>query len=136
MPEIVPAVEAQEPNENGSKAFEQLEARVLQLDLENQILIKRERNQRYWIKWIAILSGLFVIVVMLGALAHLTHNLFFGPFFFAGSPVGVAIVVAPIISITAITVAIFVGAFRKFEDVDLEKLSSGTSGVANIFNQN
>ncbi|MGV6802129.1 MAG: hypothetical protein ACWA5L_09440 [bacterium] len=35
-------------------------------------------------------------------------------------------------SITAITIAFFVGAFRKFEDKDIEKMGNGVANAANM----
>ncbi|MGA0543622.1 hypothetical protein [Neotabrizicola sp. VNH66] len=69
-------------------------------------------------------------------LAHLVHNTFWGPFHFASGAFSVAMIVAPIASITAITAALFVGAFRKFDEKDLEALGNGAAGAYNTFRSN
>jgi len=45
-------------------------------------------------------------------------------------------IVAPIASITAITVAPFVGAFRKFDDRDMETIGTGAASTFNMFRGN
>ncbi len=77
--------------------------------------------------------GIAVIFGMTAALTHVVHSTFWGPFHFVSGAFAVAMIVAPIVSITAITVALFVGAFRKFDDKDLETLGSGAAGVYNAF---
>jgi hypothetical protein len=108
----------------------ELEFELLEVERALSRLLHREINQRYIIKWIAIISGVVVILGMAAALAHLVHMAFLGPFLFASAAFSVAMIVAPVISITTITVAMFVGAFRRFEDKDLEAMGNGAVGAA------
>lgn len=113
--------------------LERLEFELLETDRALRTLQKREAGQRYWLRWIAAGTGIIVIVGMAGVLTHLVHSTFWGPFHFASGAFSVAMIVAPIASITAITVALFVGAFRKFDEKDLETLGNGAAGIYNSF---
>lgn len=115
---------------------EHLEFELLETDRALRNLLEREVGQRYWLRWIAVVTGVAVIAGMAYALAHLLHNTFIGPFHFASSAFSVAMIVAPIASITAITVALFVGAFRKFDDKDLEVVGNGTARALTMFRSN
>jgi hypothetical protein len=102
------------------------------METENQDLKRREYGQRRAIRWIAVATGIVVILGMAAILTHLVHSTFWGPFHFASGGFSVAMIVAPIASITAITVALFVGAFRKFEDNDIEAIGNGAAGAINM----
>ena len=113
--------------------LEELELQMLEAGFKEKALAHKENTQRYILKWVAAGSGITVIIAMGVLLTHLVHHVFVGPFTFANAAFTVAMIVAPVTSITAITVAIFVGAFRKFDDKDLEKIGSGISGTAGLF---
>lgn len=106
-----------------------LSSRTLELERALRNLQKREIGQRYWLRWIAVAMGVAVIGGMAFSLAHLFHQTFIGPFHFCRPAFSVAMIVAPIASITAITVAIFVGAFRKFDDKDVEAMGNGAAAT-------
>ena len=130
--DTIPPVDVADQGGSGSERQEDLELRLLDLEQANQNLKNREFGQRYIIRWIAVVVGVCVIIGMAAALTHLVHSAFWGPFLFVSPAFAVAMIVAPITSITAITVALFVGAFRKFEDKDLETLGSGAAGAFNV----
>lgn len=111
---------------------EELEFELLEAERALRKLLTREAGQRYWLRWIAVGLGIVVVLGMAYTLAHLLHHTFIGPFHFASPAFSVAMVVAPITSITAITVALFVGAFRRFEEKDLETMGNGVAGAANF----
>jgi len=113
--------------------LERLEFELLETDRALRTLQKQEAGQRYWLRWIAAGTGILVILGMAGVLTHLVHRTFWGPFHFTSPAFSVAMIVAPIASITAITVALFVGAFRKFDDKDLETVGNGALGALNTF---
>jgi hypothetical protein len=117
----------------GRDDLERLEFELLETDRALRTLQKREAGQRYWLRWIAVGAGVLVILGMSALLTHLVHQTFWGPFHFASGAFSVAMIVAPIASITAITVALFVGAFRKFEDKDMEAIGNGAAGAFNSF---
>ena len=114
-------------------ARDQQEFDILKRDSELKRLEHRDKSQRYTIKWIAVVAGVVVILCMFGILAHMFHHVFWGPIIFTSPALSVAMVVSPIVSITTITVAIFIGAFRKFDDKDLETFGNGTMGAINAF---
>lgn len=136
MSDDIPPLDPSPTANNRSADYELLELRLLQMEAENQGLKRREYGQRRTIRWIAVFTGIFVIGGMGAVLTHLVHSTFWGPFHFASGAFSVAMIVAPIASITAITVALFVGAFRKFDEKDLETLGNGATGVYNTFRGN
>lgn len=136
MSDDIPPLDPSPTANNRSADYELLELRLLQMEAENQDLKRREYGQRRTIRWIAVFTGIFVIGGMGAVLTHLVHSTFWGPFHFASGAFSVAMIVAPIASITAITVALFVGAFRKFDEKDLETLGNGATGVYNTFRGN
>ena len=95
-----------------------LEYELLSSEANMRKLARREIGQRYWIKWIAFSLGLITMCFMGGLLWHALHQVFSSPLnLVLLSPAFlVAIVTAPILSITTIVGAVFVGAFRKEDD--------------------
>lgn len=133
MSEDVPPLDVANTTSSRSADYELLELRLLRIEAENQDLKQREYGQRRVIRWIAVLTGILVIVGMGAVLTHLVHSTFWGPFHFASGAFAVAMIIAPIISITTITVALFVGAFRKFEEKDMESLGNGAAQLFNTY---
>lgn len=115
---------------------EELELEVLDLEAKLKRLAHKEIGQRYIIKWMAVITGGLVIAMMVGIMTHLFHSLFWGPIFISSPALAVAMIVAPVASITAITVALFIGAFRKFDEKDLETMGNGMAGVYNVVRGN
>ena len=136
MSDDIPPLDPSPSTTNRSADYELLELRLLRMEAENQELKRREYGQRHTIRWIAVITGLMVIFGMGAVLTHLVHSTFWGPFHFASGAFAVAMIVAPIASITAITVALFVGAFRRFDEKDLETMGNGAAGVYNTFRGN
>jgi hypothetical protein len=136
MSDDIPPLDPSSSTNNRSEDYERLELRLLRMEAENQELKRREYGQRHTIRWIAVVTGILVIVGMGAVLTHLVHRTFWGPFHFASGSFAVAMIVAPIASITAITVALFVGAFRKFDEKDLEAMGHNAAGVYNTFRGN
>lgn len=133
IPTNVAEIDGGEDPTDDAPSRTELEFELLEAERALSTLLHREINQRYRIKWIAVTTGVVVILGMAGALAHLVHMVFWGPFLFANAAFTVAMIVAPIVSITTITVALFVGAFRRFEDKDLESFGNGVNTGASIF---
>ena len=135
MPDEIPSVDPDMTPSDASRDArrEELEFELLEAEAALKRHASRDHGQRYLIKWIAVVSGVFVIIGMALALTHLVHKVFWGPFIFASPAFTVAMIVAPIISITTITVALFVGAFRRFEDKDLESIGNGVNAGVNMF---
>lgn len=133
MVDSIPPVDPDLAQGGVNQERERLELRLLEAEAQLKEHGNREAGQRYWLKWFAVLLGAIVVVAMAALLTHLVHMVFWGPILLARSAFSVAMIVAPIASITTITVAIFVGAFRKFEDKDVKQLKDGLSTTANYW---
>lgn len=132
MSDSVPPIDGGSGQTDVSAGFEELELEVLQLEAKLKRIQSKEQGQRYQLRWVATFVGLIVIVGMAAMMSHLLHQIFWGPFTLVSPAFSVAIVVAPIFSITGITIALFVGAFRKFEDGDMEAISSSAVSGARL----
>ena len=82
----------------------------------------REAGQRYWLRWIALGFGVIVIFGMAVVLWRA----------FTVETSSVGTIIAPIVSITTITVTIFVAAFRKFEAKNLDTVGGGVTRGATM----
>lgn len=133
MSDTIPNVDSDLSKNNSQADREKLEFRLLESDARLQEHRNREAGQRYWLRWIAAVVGVVVIVLMVALLSHLTHKVFWGPVLLVNRAFSVAMIVAPITSITAITVALFVGAFRRFEEKDVETVGSGVAAGMNLY---
>lgn len=134
MTDKIPRIDSEPKADSSAQNVKREEAELKLLEAEASLrkLVQREIGQRYIIKWVALVAGCIVIIGMTAVLWHLVHSAFWGPFMVVNSAFSVAMIVTPILSITTITVALFVGAFRKFEEKDLEVAGSGIVGVANF----
>ena len=110
---------------------EELEFQVLEFGAKIFALQHREQHQNYLIKWVAVVAGVVVILFMATIMMHMLHKIHWGPFQLASPAFSVAMIVAPIASITAITVALFIGAFKRFDAKDLDTVTSGAAGAFN-----
>lgn len=77
-----------------------------------------EVDRRYWLRWIALLVGLVMLIWLGCVMTHLIHHIFFLNFLSVRPSFAIAALVAPMASMTAITIVLFVAAFRKFNDGD------------------
>jgi len=133
MPDEIPKID---PDLDGDEATrnirrENIEFEQLEAEAAFKRMAHREVGQRFYIRWVAVVTGVVVTIGMAFVLWHSVHNIFIGPVTFVGPALSVAMIVTPIFSITSITVALFVGAFRKFEEKDLESIGNGIVGAAN-----
>ena len=104
----------------------------LKWEAKSRLLDLREREQKYWTRWAALGIGCAVLLLMVFILLY---HLFCEPLLPKNSEFLWIIIVAPITSITVITVALFVAAFRRFEDKDSDKMHSGVSLGTNVLGQ-
>lgn len=134
MPDNIPPVDPDLENISKSRDSrrEQLEYELLEAEAAIRSLVHREISQRYIIKWVAVITGVLVIFGMALALYHFAHNLFLEGQTTVSPSLSIVMFVAPVLSITTITVALFVGAFRKFEEKDLESVGSGVTSAASL----
>lgn len=106
----------------------QKEAGALGAEAQIRELLKKEIQQRIRIRWIAIAFAILVIFFMAYLVCHYLDAFFlFGKLSTLPTAVAIALFLAPVISITTVTVIIALGAFRKFKDEDI-----GAAGVANL----
>lgn len=116
-----------------SSLYEERERAILKLEERALKLETHEIYQRVVVRWVAVGIGIFVILMMLAILGHALHHLiWFGPILRGSAAFSVAIIVAPAASITMITIALFVGAFKKFEDKDADRAANGIGVGMNL----
>jgi hypothetical protein len=114
-------------NPRNSAELRLLEAGALKLELANI-----EQQQKINVRRAAILAGGIVVIVMIALLIWFVQKSFWWKIQLVNPSVGVAMIVAPIVSITAIVVAVLVGAFRRFDEKDLENVAAVSSGAAGL----
>ncbi len=111
-----------------------LEARVAALELkvdeaalsaeaQHRNLLISEVRQRIRVRYFTVAVGVIVIIFMGAAMAHAAHHYFWGPMVLIPPPVAIAMFVAPLVSITTITIMLLVGAFRRFKDDDMDNIN-------------
>ena len=104
--------------------------RQLDAEWENIQLQLKETNQRIWMKWIAIGLGLVVIAGMATVAWYFSYRLFDCGLYGRNAPIIVATIIVPLVSITAITITVFIAAFRQIKDDDVEKIARKTTRAA------
>lgn len=132
MAKVVPSVDAQRTEQGPTtpNRREELELELLDAEAKLRNLANREIGQRYAIKWIAVVATIVAIIGMGLLLWHVSHYLFSPSGLQTHPSVAVAILVAPIVSITTITITLFIGAFRRFESNDLDIVGQTVNGAA------
>lgn len=123
----------EDPSGLSNSQREELELRLLTAEARLMEISAKEAGQRHRIRWIAVITGLIVILVMFSLLGHTLHRVHWWPMFRPSTAFMIVIVVGPVASITTITIALFIGAFRKFEDKDAEHAANGVSTGLNWF---
>lgn len=118
---------------DGALDREALELELLDFERALRRLQNREASQRYWLRWISVGIGVLVVAGMAAMMWYLVQETGKDPSRILTPGFAVAMIVAPITSITAITVALFVGAFRRFEDKDMESISNTALNAARVF---
>jgi|EndMetStandDraft_5_1072996.scaffolds.fasta_scaffold1138072_1 hypothetical protein len=80
--------------------------------------VRQRINVRNWVVAIAIT----VLIFMACVLAHAAHRYFLGPFVLIPPTLAIVMFIAPVVSITTITIMLLIGAFRRFKDDDMGKI--------------
>ncbi|NTG12687.1 hypothetical protein G6L05_02860 [Agrobacterium rhizogenes] len=130
-----PAPSNNSPSQERELPF--LEARVAALELKidaaslssealHRDLLISEVRQRIRVRYFAVGIALGGILFMAVAMAHAAHHYFWGPMVLIPPVVAIAMFVAPIVSITTITIMLLVGAFRRFKDDDMDNINVGS----------
>jgi hypothetical protein len=114
-PLTVPPVDLQPIGPNEPSGRSDYEYRLLEADAKARENLNREADQRYWLRWVAV--GLVVVIILgMGCLlAHVAHWLPSEPHAMGAV---IALHIAPIISMTTLSIALLVAAFRGFKDGD------------------
>ena len=111
---------------------EELEFELLKAESKLRLLLHNQFSQRYWLRWLSFLVGVLVLFGMGIILMVVFCGAFASNAKFSLVDLSFSIVIAPVASITAITIALFVSAFRRFEDKDMEMIGNGASGALNM----
>lgn len=93
---------------------------------------KNEIDQRIIIKKWAMMVGITAMCLLFVVLVYAIYSVNCKPseFMMKNGAVAIALIVAPIVSITAIANTFFIGAFRKFDDRDIRTAGRGLAEAA------
>ena len=80
--------------------------------------------QRIGMRYAAIVIALAVIALMAFFAKHVLDRYFVGPVVLVPPAVAVALFVAPIVSVSAVTIMLLIGAFRRFKEDDIEQINA------------
>ena len=127
------ASELPQPDEDLGAGVDQQAPRMVRLEhlTEEEIVARKHRNraadQRFWLRWLSVAVTLSVIALMAAAL-YRAHPLFIHNASLLASPAYiVALLITPIVSMTALSIALLVAAFRGYKETDEdESLKSAT----------
>lgn len=79
---------------------------------------RREIRQRIWIRAFVVIMTAVVVALMFCAFYHILHQIFGFRYMFMQTGAMIALVVAPVASITGATIALLFGVFRGYKDAD------------------
>lgn len=131
MPEKIPAVDPDLMAPKVGRAQNNIEFQLLQAEADLRTHSANEIRQRIRIKRTALWVGILVIACMACLLYHLLHHAIEKPDLLENAAFSVAIIVAPITSITTISIALLFGAFRRFDEKDIDNAGRGMSAGLN-----
>ncbi|WP_109614080.1 hypothetical protein [Pseudaminobacter salicylatoxidans] len=131
LPQDLDATSAQKAaNAELEARIAQLEEQLAMSDLswewQSRRLLMSEIRQRINARRIATGVAIIAIIFMAALVAHSTHKFFWLHFITIPQSVAIAFVLGPIISITTLSVVLLIGAFRRFKDDDMDKVSVGS----------
>jgi len=112
--------------------YEAIALRSLDADAKAKENVNREANQRYYLRWLAVIACVVIMIGMGTMLSHVVHKLMTLKTFGAPSAYIIALYVAPIASMTGLSVALLVAAFRGFKDGDGDTSASALSEGAKV----
>jgi hypothetical protein len=121
-----PVIDARIDGLEGRIAFLESEKVYADLSAEDKYrkLLRHEVMQRIGMRYAAIVIALAVISTMVWFARHVLFLYFVGPFVAVPPAVAIALFVAPIVSVSAITIMLLIGAFRRFKDDDLDQINA------------
>ncbi|MFG6620626.1 hypothetical protein ACGYK3_13975 [Sulfitobacter sp. 1A05707] len=126
----VPAVEAEPSTDADSKRFSDIELRLLDANAKAKENLNREADQRHNLRRLSVGVGVALMIGMGVMLWHVSHSIFTTSYFEKPSMYIVAALVAPILSMTTVSIALLVAAFRGFKDSDGKNSAAMTAEAA------
>lgn len=125
----IPAIDAEPEPPLHSIAAELADAeyRLLNAEAKAAETLNREGDQRYWLRWFVVVLCVGIIIGMGVLLVHVAHWL-------PNEPKMITAVIllhlAPIVSMTTLSIALLIAAFRGFKDGDDGKGASLATDAA------
>ena len=133
MPNKIPTTDsASMPGyDENVKRRDALELDRLETELNHAKAVTHEIRVSVVIKQVAVGVGILVVLVLFAVLGFAICRAIWMPsgFRIDNVAVAIALIVAPITSITAIVIALFIGAFRKFNERDIQTAGRRISEV-------
>jgi uncharacterized membrane protein len=117
MAKSVPPIDVV-PESQSPDRFEELQFRSLEAEAKAKEHLNSEADQRYWLRWLAVATCVIIIFGMGLMLSHVVHKLMTLKTFGAPSAYIIAVYVAPVVSMTSLSIALLVAAFRGFKEGD------------------
>ena len=102
-----------------------LHLRLIDAEAKSREKLNREADQRYWLRWLVIAMSVLLVVGMAVLLVFVVCRVIFGGFMELDQSVQVTAYLAPITSMTAVTIALLIAAFRGYKETDEEAAKSG-----------
>lgn len=101
-----------------SARVEDIELRLLDANAKSKENVNKEADQRYWLRWLAVAVSILLICGMGFILWHASHKVLGLSYVQSQGVYIIAAFVAPIVSMTTLSLALLVAAFRGFKDSD------------------
>jgi hypothetical protein len=133
----VPGVDATTKSEAEDRRFSDIELRLLDAGAKSKENFNREADQRFNLRRLAVLVAVFLIIGMGIMLYHVAHAVFTPHYFEKPFMYVVAVLVAPILSMTTVSIALLVAAFRGFkgsDEADAAKMTTDAARGAGVLN--
>jgi hypothetical protein len=86
-----------------------------------------EIRQRIWIRAFVVIMATAVVALMFCAFYHILHQIFGFRYMFMQTGAMIALVLAPVASISSITIALLFGVFRGYKDADAAAASAAVA---------
>lgn len=87
-------------------------------------LLEHEVFQRICMRYAVIFIAVVVIAIMVSFATYVLCNHVVFPIAYVSPTVTIALYAAPVLSVSAITIMLLIGAFRRFKDDDIEQVNA------------
>ncbi len=99
-------------------------AKALSAEDEYNKLLRHEVLQRIIMRYAVMVIAVIVISIMVFFATYVLFQYVFFPIVYVAPTVTIALYVAPVVSISTVTIMLLIGAFRRFKDDDIEQVNS------------